>query len=634
MTDADAWAQPLGWSPVTRTLRLCAPDADHVEVLVRPHPDAPHQRVLPMRSIDLGGGRRVWQTTQVTAGSYYRFAVHRPWGSVEVSDPWAKTIARRKSGSQAPWAYAAAASAMGRRPPGIDVDPRSVVILEAHVADLTIDPSAGVRAPGTYAGLAEHHAAAVGGLVDIERMGYDALELMPLASWPVDEGERTNHWGYMPSAFLAVSERFSAAWAATPAERWVGVDDDGSYHDPAAELMAMVDVCHRRGVAVIVDVVWNHVSLVDRNPLLLLDPGSWFHRDGDQLRSASGCGNDLRSADPEIRALLLAAVDRWIGELGCDGLRLDLAELLDDTTLAQIRARALALRPGALVIAEPWSMAGYRPEAIAALGYTVWNDRYRNTLKGSNPATPGLLFGDHGGGIAELWRCLEGSARRAGGWLPNEAASLSYLESHDGWTLRDFVRLARGRAPNHRDLDAADHLDAADRAILRVSHAVLALTRGPTMWHAGQAFARSRRGADGHALVDNAYDRDDQANHIDWQRRAAQAELVAWAQRWLAARRRYWAPIFATQAPRRALRADRGGALGLHIAPGDHPEALASVAWLNLEPHDWATIEVDPSWRPLLGAAEGCVVAAGVAGRFRLAPRGAALFVPGADDAA
>ncbi len=628
MSAADAYAIPLGWDPVQRTVSLCAPDADHVELLLRDHPDGHGHRSVVMRPHDLGAGRVVWLARWIPAGCYYRFLVHRPWGSVEVSDPWARAVARRKAPGHATWAVATPHRPVAPRPAGVDLDPASVVLLEAHVGDLTVHPSAGARARGTYEGLAERHAAAVGGLVDVVRMGFDAVELMPLASWPVHEGDRSNHWGYMPSAMLAVAERFAAAWQTTPDDGWIGVGADGSFVDPAAELMAMVDACHRAGVGVVVDVVWNHVSLGDRNPLLLLDPGGWFHRAGDALRSHSGCGNDLRSEHPEMRALLLAAVDRWIGEIGCDGLRLDLAELLDDATLAALRARALRHRPRALLIAEPWSMAGYRPQAIASLGYAVWNDRYRNTLKGDAPERPGLLLGDHGGGIAELWRCLEGSSVERGGWLPGRHRSLSYLESHDGWTLRDFVRLARGHAPGGRDPGPIGTLDATDRATLRLAHAVLALTRGPTMWHAGQAWGRSRRDHDGHGLVDNAYDRDDAANHLDWQQRAEEPELVAWAQAWLLARRRWFAPVFAVDGPRHPQRADRGGALGLRVDAADHPQGLASVAWLNLETDALVTIHVDPSWVAILGEAEGFALRTRQPGAWTLAARSAALFAP------
>lgn len=642
-------------------VRLCAPDADHVELVVRGHPDAADQRMVAMRQVALGGQRRVWQAP--LQRGYYRFVVHRPWGSVEVADPWARAVARRKAFGHEAWAVAGLRPLPppGRagRPPGVDIAPRSTAILEVHVRDWTVHPSAGALSPGTYAGAAELHPAAVGGLVDALRMGHDAVEFLPLAAYPFYESpelagpasatprasaapsaaQRVNHWGYMPSFLLAVSERYTQAYAAAPIGSWPGVSGgaDGVFADPALELAGLIDALHARGVGVIVDVVWNHVSLADRNPLRMLDPGDWFWREGTELRSRSGCGNDLRTAAPEMRALVLAAVDRWIGELGCDGLRLDLAELLDDETLRQVRARALALRPGAMLIAEPWSLGGYRPREIAGLGYAVWNDRSRDLLRAAQGDRPSLLRGDDGGRLPALRAALEGSAEAAGGWLPDAAHSVTYLECHDGWTLRDLVRLQRGSCQHPRaggpprDPAAADDLAAEDLRMLQLAFALLCCVRGPILVHAGQAFGRSRRGADGHSLIENAWDRDDGANHLDWAQRARQPALVRWCAAWLQARRALLAPHFEARRPRRHVLGAPAASLAL-IFEG----APVSVVLLNLDPSQPATFDLGGGLPPLAvegaaGSAEGQGPGAAISlggARWHLPPLAVALLVP------
>ncbi len=619
--------------------------------------------MVAMRKVSLGGQRRVWQAP--LQRGFYRFVVHRPWGSVEVADPWARAVARRKAYGHESWAVAGlrplAPPGQGGRPRGVDIAPRSTAILEVHVRDWTVHPSAGVHAPGTYAGAAELHPAAIGGLVDALRMGHDAVEFLPLAAYPFYESapgpsaaaappsplatplasQRVNHWGYMPSFLLAVSERYTQAYAATPEGGWPGVasghDAAVAFADPALELAALIDALHARGVGVIVDVVWNHVSLADRNPLRLLDPGDWFWREGGAMRSRSGCGNDLRTEAPEMRALVLAAVDRWIGELGCDGLRLDLAELLDDETLRQVRARAQALRPGALLIAEPWSLGGYRPREIASLGYAVWNDRSRDLLRSAHGDRPSLLRGDDGGRLPALRAALEGSAEAAGGWLPDAACSVTYLECHDGWTLRDLLRLQRGRLPHPVpggppwDPDPVDDLAAEDLRSLQLGFALLCCVRGPILVHSGQAYGRSRRAEDGHGLIENAWDRDDGANHLDWAQRARQPGLVRWCSAWLRARRALLAPHFEAQRPRRHLAGDRAGSLAM-VLDG----APVSVVLLNLDPGQPASFDLGAGLPPLVvesapGAADGQGPGAAIwlgGGRWRLPPLGIALLVP------
>lgn len=635
----DPWTIPLGWDASAGTLRLCAPSADHVEVLLRAHPGSADQRVVAMRQVELGAGRRVWQAHLPDAlGQFYRYRAHLPAVTVEVADPWARAIARRKHPSNDSWAVALPPPPRLPRPAGVRLPPRSLALLEVHLGDWTQDPSAGVLAPGTYAGAAEDHPAAVGGVHDAVRMGFDGVELLPIASWPVFERAGVNHWGYMPSFLLAAAERHARAWAATPVGGWVGVDASGRLDDPFDQLRALVDALHARGVAVVLDVVWNHVSLADRNPLLLLDPGAWFVREHGRLRSHSGCGNDLDTRQPEVRALLAAAVDRWVGELGVDGLRLDLGAILDDATLAALASRARALRPDVWLSAEPWSLASYRPEAIAAAGYAVWNDRSRNFWKGHSPGAGGALWAD-GADPAAIQRALEGERPRVGGALPDEAASVSYLECHDGWTLRDFVHLCHGAAPGGPTGGREDDAMAdRDRDVLALAALLLAATRGPVLLHAGQAWGRSRR-APGGQLVDNAWDRDDAASHLDWGDRAREPQLVAWTAACLALRKGLFRLAFEAGAPRWFAFAPHGQAFAAALpAVAGAPASLIAA---SLRPHGDATIALAPLLRevgldrpsdPRIVLQRGAVTlsrdAAGAIQTLRLGPRGAVAMAP------
>jgi pullulanase len=102
-----------------------------------------------------------------------------------------------------------------------------------------------------------------------------------------------------------------------------------------------------------------------------------------------------------MRQLVIDTVVHWLREYHVDGFRLDLAAILDDETLRAIKVAAVTEYPRAMVISEPWSMATYRPAPIAALGHTVWNDRFRNAMKGEDPlARRGFLFGAGQGGAS------------------------------------------------------------------------------------------------------------------------------------------------------------------------------------------------------------------------------------------
>ena len=582
----------LGWRADEEAFRLLAPKATAVALVTRRHPAHDDEREQPM--VRVGPG--VWEARLSAAlghgatGSeqwkYYRFRVTQPEGTFDLADPWATAVARKFALGHPTWAVAHQEPFdwQGDARPGLDVG--SAVLLELHVRDFTHHGSAQNRFPGTYLGLVEAQPGTVGGLPALRDLGVNAVELMPVATWPYLEsiplkaagknaeaqGNPTgvNHWGYMPSFLLAPAERFTLRGATAKRGQWVGVDDDGTFHDPGVEFKQMVRGLHAAGLAVVLDVVFNHVSMHDDNPLLRLDPGTWFHRNADgTLRSDSGCGNDLNTTDPAMRKLVLDTVLHWLREYHVDGFRLDLAAILDDETLRAVRAAALAEYPRAMVISEPWSMASYRPTAIAALGHTVWNDRFRNAMKGRDAHSPGMLFGaGHGGATrGDTAVLLGGWSRDLGGPFESPRLTLNYLESHDNHTLGDFARLVLGVTQPVRREDMVFVSGQALR-VHKLAAAILLLSRGAVMLAQGQEWARAKvRPAKVEAakrsmvtrhksalpqtvnkpgwLDGNSYNRDDVTNHLDWTDRAANPDLVDWYRRLVQLRKEWLLPAFA-----------------------------------------------------------------------------------------
>jgi pullulanase/glycogen debranching enzyme len=553
---------PLGWHAADRTFRLQAPCADAVWLVSRRHPDDERSEQI-QRMVHPGRHKGVnwFEIHAPTPQRYYRFRVHQQGLEFDIADPRSLAVARQFVVGHPTWSVALDDPPFnwhGDARPGIDVG--SALLLELHVRDFTCHPSAGSRHPGTFAGIHDLQPGAPGGLHGLCDLGVNTVELLPLATWPVLEprdggGLRVNHWGYMPSFLLACSERYGTHGVDPKPGEWVGVDDDGTFHDPGRELQELVRVLHRHGIAVVVDMVLNHVSLHDANPLFALDPGTWFHRNGDgSLRSHSGCGNDLNTADPAMRLLAVDAVRHWLHTYRLDGVRLDLAALLDDETLHAIHAAAKQAHPRAIVISEPWSMAGYRPTDIADLGHTVWNDRFRNGLKGHHPLHGrGFAFGrwDGNANRSDVAALLLGWDKAAGGPLRHAYLSLNYLESHDNYTLGDFVRMALEQVREGLPVARNDVAEVAGHA-LQV-HELLATallgSRGVVMLAQGQEWGRAKvqhhqDGSPG-ALDGNSYDRDDATNHLDWTDRARNPELVDHYRRLVSLRKEWLLPAFA-----------------------------------------------------------------------------------------
>ncbi len=183
------------------------------------------------------------------------------------------------------------------------------VVYELHVG--TFSPS------GTFADVV----AELDSLVDL---GVTAIELMPVAQFP---GSR--NWGYDGVGPFAVQN---------------------SYGGPR-ELKRLVDECHRRGLAVVLDVVYNHIGPEGN---YLADFGRYFshrhHTPWGRAINFEGAGSD------EVRRYFIENAVRWIEEFHVDALRLDAIHAIVDQSadpfLAQLARRVRAASRPAFLIAE------------------------------------------------------------------------------------------------------------------------------------------------------------------------------------------------------------------------------------------------------------------------------------------
>ncbi|MCS7167717.1 MAG: malto-oligosyltrehalose trehalohydrolase [Gemmatales bacterium] len=196
-------------------------------------------------------------------------------------------------------------------------------------------------------------------LPDLVDLGVTAIELMPVAQFP---GER--NWGYDGVHLYAVQNSYGGPWA----------------------LARLVDACHAHGLAVILDVVYNHLG----------PEGNYLERFGpyftDRYRTPWGPAFNYDGPDSDgVRQFVCDNVRLWLEEYHLDGLRLDAVHAIYDMTaqhiLTDIRrvAEEAAARRGwpALVIAESNlnDPRLVREECLGGYGlHAVWNDDYHHAL--------------------------------------------------------------------------------------------------------------------------------------------------------------------------------------------------------------------------------------------------------------
>ncbi len=228
----------------------------------------------------------------------------------------------------------------------------------------------------------------LGHLVDL---GVDFVELMPVNAFAGDHG-----WGYDGVLWYAVHEPYGGP--------------DG--------LLRFVQACHRAGLGVLLDAVFNHLG----------PSGNYLPRFGPYLSSASNpWGEGINIADAEsdeVRNYIIGCALRWMREFGIDGLRLDAVHALVDTTamhiLEELSAETEALatelgRPLALIAESDRNDPRFvTPRSAGGYGMTAqWDDDIHHALHTAVSGEQHGYYGDFGS-LAVLASTLKNGFHHAG----------------------------------------------------------------------------------------------------------------------------------------------------------------------------------------------------------------------------
>ena len=239
------------------------------------------------------------------------------------------------------------------------------------------------------------------GLIDkldyIQNLGVNAIELMP-----VTEFEGNQSWGYNPVLYFAL-------------DRTYGKADD---------FKQLVDECHKRGIAVIMDMVFNHTN--GSNPMVKLYPWTSSSKTETELRlnpwininppeGDNGYGEEWNHDFGPAKEMFERVFEYWLREYKIDGYRLDLSHGLCGNTnnavsnlISYYNNHVKAVSNGAYMILEHW---GNGQDQLISNGMQCWT-----------------------GNVITNAYC-----QTAMGWLKdgdgfdgaNRAGYVSYAESHD-----------------------------------------------------------------------------------------------------------------------------------------------------------------------------------------------------------
>ncbi len=497
-------------------------------------------------------------------------------------------------------------------------DPRDLIIYEMHVRDMTAHPSSGVTQRGTFLGLTEPDRA--GGLRHLKDLGVNAVQLLPVMDFAnVEVPYRDpstpifntwnpyarNHWGYMTTFFFAPESYYASDGTDAP-NAW-----NGASGKAVPEFKTLIKTLHQNDIAVIMDVVYNHVSNYDYHPFKYSDREDYFRFDKNgNWESKSGCGNDTRTESPVMRTLILESLKFWMTHYHIDGFRFDLGNLIDKETRDIIIQELRALNPHVIILAEPWG-GGYNPSGFSDQGWASFNDHIRNGVKGQNPHDQlGFIFGEwqNSNTPEVLRRFAMGSLRSFGGQYVTSAHSVNYLESHDDHTLGDFIRIATGTVKEGETItDREANARVRDQLLKlnKLGALFLFTSQGITFMHEGQEWARSKVIAETDApdpqvgqLDHNSYNKDNETNWLNWTERALNAELVNYYRGLIALRTAY--PEFRRSNPEDFSFMDTGDQVALVYQLQDR-----FIVALNGEPDQDLTVDLpEGEWTVLVDDAQ------------------------------
>ncbi|SMO34884.1 alpha-amylase family glycosyl hydrolase [Gracilimonas mengyeensis] len=493
--------------------RLFSPKAHEVTLIIYQNYEDDEGLEFPLEKNE----QDIWQTiiNDHFYGKWYAYKIDGPKDSrrfmntkYPVADPWSKHVTTRNHHLQFPKTKIIRQNGFTWEDQAFSTpeDARDLVIYETHIKDLVAHPSAKTFVQGIYNDFRE---AQRGGIAHLKEMGVNAVEFLPLQKFAyteppfnkeTDEGVKntwnayaTNYWGYMTS-FHFVPETMYASNGSTEAGALNGVTRKAH-----TELKQLVNELHKENISVIMDVVYNHASHYDINPLKYTAKDHYFRLDekGNFLND-SWTGNDINTAAQHSRQLIVESIKYWMQEFHIDGFRFDLAGLIDWETVDLIRDEARKINPNVVLIAEPWG-GDYKPDGYSDHDWASWNDHYRNAFKGYNPMeNKGIIFSDKDPHLTRfgIENFIRGTLKGSENGLFNHSGhSVNYLESHDGHTLGDYIRLVHNPEKKQQvfeDKMTATKLTEKEEKTALFAAIVLFTSQGITMMHAGQEWARTK----------------------------------------------------------------------------------------------------------------------------------------------
>ena len=402
-------------------------------------------------------------------------------------------------------------------------DPTDLVVYELHHRDFSIARK-DAQHPGKFLALTEPWA-----IDHLKKLGVNAVHILPSFDYAsVDETKLDTpqyNWGYDPLNYNV---------------------PEGSYstdpYDPAkriTEFKQMVQALHLAGIAVILDVVYNHTFSIEGSNFQKTYP-DYYYRVGS---NGSGCGNETASEKPMMRKFMIESVKHWVNEYRVDGFRFDLMGCHDIETMNAIREALDKIDPSIVMYGEGWSAGkcglpdeqlGMKANLQQMPRIAAFSDELRDGLRGPfSDDTKGAFLAGLSGEEESIKYGIVGAiehpqvdmtkvnySKRPFALQPSQM--IAYVSCHDDMCLTDRLR-ASVPGISEEELIRLDLL--AQTAVFT--------SQGVPFMLAGEELMRTKQG------VHNSFESPDSINRIDWQNAERYPQVLKYYQDLIALRRHH-----------------------------------------------------------------------------------------------
>ena len=357
-------------------------------------------------------------------------------------------------------------------------------------------------------------------IAHLQDLGVTHVQILPAFDYAEKNEDEAYNWGYNPYQYNV------------PEGRYV-VDHDTNGRKAVKDFRALILALHNAGIAVNMDVVYNHTNGTGVGSLFDMTVPYYYYRLSNGVYSnGSGCGNETASNTKMFKKYIIESLKHWMVDYHVNGFRFDLMGLHEIETMKEIYAELKKIDPAVMVYGEPWTggtaavkdgiTADSKNRIDEMEGVGMFNDNIRNAIKGAefggfqHGFVQGVYKDNAGKDLAkEVIQGLTGSSNLT----QYPGRSLNYVECHDNYTLFDKLAMSYLGETERDSTEGnllADLMDATADAITikdvtgdkvveisalemvkaqnKLCAAIVFLAQGTPFINGGQEFMRTKNG--------------------------------------------------------------------------------------------------------------------------------------------